>query len=150
MDLFIYTLGDMRSSFFAASRLKYARWMVCYHLNLLNIDKIHTAAKLILSSGGITVCHTVKNFSTAPVDLTLVQTVNADAASRLTCIAAFGADDSARKRSMITRAARSSIVSKFLAMTGNKSIDNTAKYLKLYRIKKVNEDLNKIAEGVNA
>ena len=35
-------------------------------------------------------------------------------------------------------------------MTGLKSTDDTAKYLKLYRIKKYNEDLNKIAEGVKA
>ena len=51
---------------------------------------------------------------------------------------------------MITRAATSSIVSTLLVMTGLKSTDDTAKYLKLYRIKKDNEGLNKIAEGVKA
>ena len=67
LDLFVYTLGEMRSSFFAANRPNYARWMVRYHPNLPNIDKTYQGVKQILSSGGLTIRRTGKNFSRAAV-----------------------------------------------------------------------------------
>lgn len=45
LDLFIYALGQMRYSFFAGSRPNYARWMVRYHMNLLNVDKTHPGVR---------------------------------------------------------------------------------------------------------
>ena len=53
----------------------------------------------MLENGGSAVKRTTKIFfARAPVDLTLEQTVNADAASRLTGIAAFSQSVGARKR----------------------------------------------------
>jgi len=41
LELYIHCLGRMCSIFFATSRPNYSRWMVRYHLNLLNIDTTH-------------------------------------------------------------------------------------------------------------
>jgi len=52
----------------------------------------------MLENGDLAVKMTTKFFARAPVDLTLEQTVNADAASRLTGIAAFSQLVGARKK----------------------------------------------------
>jgi len=72
--------------------------MVKYHLNLLNVENTHHGISHTLENGGLTVKRTTKIFVRAPVDLTLEQTVNADAASRLTGIAAFSQSVGARKK----------------------------------------------------
>jgi hypothetical protein len=72
--------------FFSSSRYNYGRWMVRYYLNLLNIDDSRTK---LLASGALSIRRTDKNFSRTAVDLTLEQTINADAASRKTGVTAF-------------------------------------------------------------
>jgi len=52
----------------------------------------------MLENGGLAVKMTTKVFARTPVDLTLEQTSNADAASRLTGIAAFSQSVGTRKR----------------------------------------------------
>ena len=54
------------------------------------------------------------------MDLTLEQTVNADAASRLTRIASFSKSVSARRRWMVTRSVRSELVSHLMEKSGQK------------------------------
>jgi hypothetical protein len=60
LELFIYTLGEMCSLFFATNRPNYARWMVRYQLNLLNIDHTHPGVKLILARGAMAIRRTTK------------------------------------------------------------------------------------------
>ena len=90
LHLFTYILGEMRCLFFVCNRPNYARWMVRYYLNLVNIDNTHPGVRHILENGALSIRRTDKAFSRTPVDMTLEQTVNADAASRLTGIFAFG------------------------------------------------------------
>ena len=59
----------------------YARWMAKYQLYLLNMDETHPGLRDILKAGGFAVRRTDHSFSRCPVDLTLEQMVNADAAS---------------------------------------------------------------------
>ena len=70
--------------------------MVRYHLNLLNIEQSHPGVREMLLSGALSVRRTNKSFTRTPVDLTLEQTVNADAASRMTGISAFTININAR------------------------------------------------------
>ena len=149
LELFTYAFGQMRPSFFAGNRPNYARWMVRYHMNLMNVDKTHPGVKQMLEDGALSIRRTNKSFSRAAVDITQEQTVNADAASRKTSIAAFGSD-SARRRWMLTRSVRSAIVGNLLAKAGLKSPDDVVKELKPYRIKKDTEDLQKIVEGIES
>ena len=82
LELFIYSLCEMCPLFFTTSRPNYARWMVRYYLNLLNVDQTHPGVKQILAGGDLSIRRTNKTFSRTAVDLTLEQTINADAASR--------------------------------------------------------------------
>jgi len=102
-DLFIYVLGEMCPIFFAGYRPNYARWVVRYYLNLVNMENSHPGIRHILQNDALSVKRSSRSFSRTPFDITLEQTVDADAASSLTGIAAFGRSESAKRRWMITR-----------------------------------------------
>ena len=113
----------------------------------LNVDNTHPGVREVLEKGALTIRRTSKSFSRAAVDLTLEQTVNADAASRKTGISAFQTD-STRTRWMITRSTRSAIVSTLLHQAGLRSPDDVVKELKPYRIQKDNNDMKTLIEGI--
>jgi len=69
-----------------------------YHLNMLNVENTHPGIRQDAGKWGLSSANDNKVFARAPVDLTLEQTSNADAASRLTGIAAFSQSVGARKR----------------------------------------------------
>ena len=100
VDLFVYALKQMIPIF---HRSIYARLMVLYHINLMNMDITHPGVRDLLARGGFSIRRTSKNFSRCLVDLTLEQTVNSDAASRHTGIADFTDLIKASKRWTITR-----------------------------------------------
>ena len=150
LSLFIYCLGMMCPIFFAACRPNYARWMVRYHLNLLNMDITHPGVRQMLENGGLSIKRTAKSFARNPVDLTLEQTINADAASCLTGISAFSRSTDARKRWMITRSMRSSIVSHLLKEAGMAKQEDTSQELQAHRVKRDNEDVKKLTEGIKS
>ncbi|KAK2165174.1 hypothetical protein LSH36_54g10027 [Paralvinella palmiformis] len=95
-DLFIYVLGEMCPIFFAGYRPNYARWVVRYYLNLVNMENSHPGIRHILQNDALSVKRSSRSFSRTPFDITLEQTVDADAASSLTGIAAFGRSESAK------------------------------------------------------
>ena len=145
IDLFIYSLGELIPMFFAAGQPNYSRWMVHYVLDLLNAPD---SVRETLTKGGLSVKRSSKTFSCIPVDLTLEQTVNADAASRQTGITSFTNSEAARKRWMVTRTVRSQIIGDLLNMAGLKEGDDCTKELKSHRIKKDNADLQATITGI--
>ena len=100
---------------FATNHPNYARYMVRYLLNLLNIEQSHPGIREMLLSGALSVRRVNKSFPRTPVDLTLEQTVDVDAASRMTGrpISAFTKKINARQRWTITHSARSAILGWF-------------------------------------
>ena len=143
--LYIYALGRMCSIFFAANRPNYSRWMVVYHLRLLNMAP---SIRQLLGRGALSIRRTSKNFARSPVDLTLEQTVNKDAASRHTGMVAFQNNDTARKRWMVTRPVRAAIVGHLLDTAGiSHHEEDGSKELQPYRIKRDNKDLETIMQG---
>ena len=148
LDLFIYCLGKMAPLFFATSHPNYARWMVRYYLNLMNVNETHPGVREMLEDGALSVGRTGRRFSRVPVDLALEQTINADAASKLTGISSMSASDAAMKKWMITRSARTEIVNAFLTMAGVKINDDSTHELNQSRVKKDNSDLNKVINGI--
>lgn len=119
LDLFIYSLGLMCHMFFATNHPNYARYMVMYHLNLMNVENTHPGVRKMLLAGGLSVRRSSKSFARTPVDLTLEQTVNANAASRMTGIAAFTTSMNARRRWMVTHSSRSAIIGHLMKLTGD-------------------------------
>jgi len=84
VELFTMALTELTDLFFAMNRQNYARWMAKYRLDLMNIEITHPGLTNILNAGAFSVRRTNNEFARLPVDLTLEQTVNADAASRMT------------------------------------------------------------------
>ena len=90
-----YCIGEY-PLFYATNHPNSARYMVRYHLNVLNIDIRHPWANDILRAGGYSVRRTSKTFSRSTVDPTLKQMVNADAALRMTRVKSFTRNRNAR------------------------------------------------------
>ena len=70
--LFGYALSQLSSIYFSTNHHNYARWMILYALELLNIAEM-------LRNGGFTVNRTGKLFGNVGVDIALEQSVNAEA-----------------------------------------------------------------------
>lgn len=85
-ELFKYILPKITNLFFLFNRPNYARYLVKYHDNLLKIDETYPGLRDQLKKGSFDVKRTNKNFSRQLVELTLEQTINADAANKLTGI----------------------------------------------------------------
>lgn len=98
----------------------------------------------MLGNGGLLVKRTKNTFARTPVDQALEQTVNADAASRLTGISAFSQSIGARQIWMVTQTIRSAMVNNLLSISGLKQNDASVQELKPYRIQRDNSDLEKL------
>ena len=70
--LFCYVLFQLSSIYFSNNHHNYARWMILYALELLNIAEM-------LRNGGFTINRTGNPFGSVGVDIALEQTVNAEA-----------------------------------------------------------------------
>lgn len=83
-EMYLYVLQRISNIFFMVNQPNYARYTVKYVDNLLKVDITHPGLKKRFEEGSFGVKRTPKNFSRQPVDLTLEQTINADAANKLT------------------------------------------------------------------
>lgn len=126
IDIYIYTLTSVIGLFFATNHGNYSRWLTKFQLDLMNLEQSHPGLRKILEEGAFTVHRAEHAFSRVPVDLTLEQTVNADAASRLTGITSATNSYSARLRWMITKSTRASFTSLVQEMAGLIEKDDVA------------------------
>lgn len=96
--MYIYVLAKIVNFFFAFNHENYSRWLVYYVSKLWNVDDTHPGLRLSLEQGSFGVRRTDKPFSRIPVDLTLEQTINGEAARRLIGIVHLTNSLSARQR----------------------------------------------------
>ena len=118
LELFQYILPKLTNIFFVFNQQNYSRYLVKYHDNLLRINDWHPGLKLQLGKGSFGIKRREKSFSRQPVDLTLEQTINADAANRLTGIVHTTNSLSARQRWCKSHSIRSSIISHTMDRVG--------------------------------
>ena len=144
IDLYTRALTPVIGLFFMVGHINYARWMSKFQLDLLNIDQSHPGIRHLLEDGAFSVRSTDKSFSRIPVDLTLEQTINADAASRLTGISAMTNNYEARLRWMVTKSARAGCMSKLQEILEMKQLDDVTADLRKSKIKRDTDDLKKI------
>ena len=97
-ELYIYSLQMMTNLFFAFNQPNYSWWSVRLHNNLLRINETHTCLSAEFRNGRFGIKTMSKNFSRMPIDLTLEQTINADAASQRTGINSFTNSISAQQK----------------------------------------------------
>lgn len=83
-ELFINILPEMIHLFFVFNHQNYARWLSYFYNNMLRMEETHPGISDDFVNGILSVRRTERPFSRLPIDLTLEQTINADAASKLT------------------------------------------------------------------
>ena len=97
LELYIYGLPRITNYFFTFNHPNYARWLVRYHDNLLKLSETHKDVYDEFKKACFSIKRTKKDFSRLPIDLTLEQTVNTDAASQKTGISYFTNSISGRR-----------------------------------------------------
>ncbi|GFV03418.1 uncharacterized protein TNCV_596261 [Trichonephila clavipes] len=92
----------------------YARWCVKYLYNLNKADETHPGLKTDFINGYLGIKRTEKPFPRIPIDLTLEQTINAEAARHLSGITYFTNSLAARQRWTKSHSIRASVISHVL------------------------------------
>lgn len=117
-QLYLDTLPKIINLFFVLNHQNYAKWGVQYHYNLTKVPTTHPGLEEDFQRGFFGVKRTNKPFSRQPIDLTLEQTINADAARTLTGITHLTHLISARQRWARSHDIRSSIITHVLDELG--------------------------------
>lgn len=114
VKLYNYAAHEICALCFAFNHQNYARWLTRNHDNFANIEKTHPGLLDDFENGALSIRRTAKNFCRSPVDLTLEQTINANAGNKLTGVTSFTNNLQARQRWSETHSARTAIISNFL------------------------------------
>lgn len=114
VSLYNYATHEICALFFTFNHQNYARWLTRNHDNFINMETSHPGLLEEFECGALSIRRTAKNFSRSPIDLTLEQTINANAANRLTGITSFTNSITARQRWSETHTARTAIITNFL------------------------------------
>ena len=134
--------------FFSTNHVNYSRWLSKFQLDLLNIDDTHPGLRDILEDGVLSVRRTPHQFSRCPVDLTLEQTVNADAASRQTGLVSATNNYCARLQWMLTKSSRAAFIGLVREMAGLTTTEYVTAGLQPSRVRRDRRDLNKVMEHI--
>ena len=144
LDLYTSCLPEVASYFFALNHQNYSRWSIKYHDNLIKLEETHPEVYDEFKAGRFGIKRTSKGFSKSPIDLTLEQTINKDAARQGGGISAMTNSISARQRWAHSHFIRTSIISNILEESGMTRKEDVSHHLKPHRIKSDNTAINKI------
>ena len=142
--LYIDSLPKITNLFFSFNQPNYARWTVKYHDNLLKLPESHPQVYSEFKRKLFGIQRTTKPFSRTPIDLTLEQTINADAASQRTGISAMTNSIGARQRWAQSHFLRIDIISKINEDLGLTRKEDVSADLKKNQIKKDHTNLKKV------
>ena len=144
-----FIIPKLTDIFFVFNHPNYSRWLCRYHDNLLNVHKDHPELALEYEKGMFGIKKTNNPFSRIPVDLTLEQTVNADAARSLTGTTNMTNNISARQRWAISSSIRTAIVSHTYDVTGLKKQQDVTSDLEKSKIALANNQVKALANCIN-
>ncbi|OXU16633.1 hypothetical protein TSAR_013301 [Trichomalopsis sarcophagae] len=111
--------------------VNYSRWLVYYHENLLKVNETHPELAEEFNKGFFGIKRTEKTFSRIPIDLTLEQTINADADNKLT----------ARQRWAKSHSLRSTIISHVYQDSGMRKAQDVTSDLQKNQIREDSSQL---------
>ena len=120
-----------------------------YHDKLLKLKNSYSHIYEEFKNGCFSLKRTSKPFSRIPIDLTLEQTINANAACQLSRIISLTNSISARQRWTQSHSIRTSILSKLFEELGMTSKEDISEELKLHRVKQNCHHLEKIISSIN-
>ena len=135
--------------YFTFNHQNYLRWLTVYHDKLLKLKNSHPNIYEEFKNGCFSLKRTSKPFSRIPINLTLEQTVNADAACQRSGIISLTNSISARQRWAQSHSIRTSILSKLFEELGMTSKEDISEELKLHRVKQNCHHLEKIISSIN-
>lgn len=134
-EMFKHIIPKLTNLFFIVNQPNYARWCVKYYDNLQNVEETHPGLEEDFKAGCFGIKRTDKSFSRIPIDLTLEQTINADAAKRLSGIAHFTNSIAARQRWAKSHSIRAALISHVLDVCGLRYLQDITADLQPNRIK---------------
>ena len=144
IDAYIGCLPKLSNYFFALNHPNYARWTVQYHNNLLMLQDTHPETYEEFQRGLFSIRRTKKPFFGSPIDLTLEQTINNDAASQRSGISSITNSISARQRWAESHYLRMSVINDVLEEAGMKKKEDITYKLRPDVIRKDNECVSKL------
>lgn len=147
-NLYIESLFEMADLFFIFNQANYARWILMYQRNLIDMRDNNSPLFQHFLRGAFGVKRTDKNMARAPVDLTLEQTINADAANTLTGISHFTNSISARQRWALSHSIRTKIITKLLESINYTQPDDITHELESNRIAKDRKAFNDFSDAI--
>ena len=144
LDLYLSCLPEITNLFFALNHMNYARWLVRYYDSLIKLPETHPEVNADFKKGWFGIKRTGKPFSSTPIDLTLEQTINADASSQRFGITSMTNSISARQRWAESHFFRTNIISSLLDMLDLKKKEDVSQYLRHGVMVKDNAILHKV------
>ena len=148
LELYIYSLPRITNYFFTFNHSNYTRWLVRYHDNLLKLSETHKDVYDEFKKDCFSIKRTKRDFSRLPVNLTLEQTVNADAASQKTGISYFANSISTVQRWTNSHFVRMEVLSELLTKLDMITKEDVSQDLKPNRLIKNTRDLEKILRSI--
>ena len=148
LDLCIHSLYNISSLFLTFNHDKFTRRLVVYHNNLLKLQNTHSQLYEVFRNGCFAIKRTSKQFSHVPVDLTLEQSINADAACQRARISALTNSISARQRWAQSHSIIATVISKVFEKMGLTRKEDVTEELKSHRMNKNCQDLEKLINGI--
>ena len=139
---YITIFPTMLSVFFALNRPNYARW------GTLFLHKLKSAGQElrdILENGAFSIRRTKKNYNRSVVDLSLEQTVNRDAASRMKGIVSFRNSENAMCRWSLNMNQRAAAVTELRTFAGLEVGENVTTQCRPSRIKRDNRQMAELS-----
>lgn len=127
VDLYINAANDMCPLFFTFNHQNYARWLTRHLDDLINMEMTHPGLSEEFSNGSLSVRRTKNQFCRSAVDLTLEQTINANAANKLKGISAFTNSVDARQKWSETHSVRTAIITRLFDFLGLNKISECQK-----------------------
>ena len=146
--MYIYCLQRMTALFFTFNHQNYSRWLTVYH-KLLKLKNSHADIYEEFENGCFSLKRTSKPFSGISVDLTLEQTINADAACQRSSIILLTNSMSAQQRWAQSHLIRTSILLKLFVELQMANKEDISEELKLHRVKQNCHHLEKIISSIN-
>lgn len=135
---YIHVFPTILVVFFALNRPNYARWGTLF---LQKLKKSDPKLREVLKKGAFSIRRTQKNYSRSAVDLSLEQTLNRDAASRMKGIVAFRNSENAMRRWSLTMAQRAMAVTELRTFAGLELGENPTAQCRPSRIKRDNSQM---------
>lgn len=132
--------------YFALNRPNYARWGTLFLQKLKRSDlKLHE----VLEKGAFSIRRTRKDYSRSAVDLSLEQTVNRDASSRMTGIVAFRNSENAMRRWSLNMTQRAMAVTELRSFAGLELGENATAQCRPSRIKRDNSQMAALSAKID-